>query len=120
VLTPAAHARWRAARPFAWLDAVAIVTGGLVAAAVARRPVPRPVWMSAYLVLIVGAAQIVFGAGQAWLPERAPAPGWVAGEWIIFNLGNAGVIAGTLAASFGGVAAGTALFASASRCSGHA
>jgi hypothetical protein len=69
---------------------------------------------------VVGAAQIVFGAGQAWLPERAPSPGWVAGEWIIFNLGNAGVIAGTLAASFGGVAAGTALFASASRCSGHA
>jgi len=105
------QARWRAARPFAWLGVVAIVTGGLVAAAVARRPVPRLVWMSAYLVLIVGAAQIVFGAGQAWLPERAPSPGWVSCEWIVFNLGNAGVIAGTLAGSFGGVAAGTALFA---------
>ncbi len=111
MLTPETHARWRAARPFAWLGVAAVIAGGLVAAAVAHRPMQQLVWMSAYLVLIVGVAQIVFGAGQAWLSERAPSPGWVAGEWIVFNLGNAGVIAGTLAGSFGGVAAGTALFA---------
>ena len=82
-----------------------------MAAAVAHRPTQRLVWMSAYLVLIVGVAQIVFGAGQAWLSEHAPSLGWVAGEWVVFNLGNAGVIAGTLAGSFGLVMAGTALFA---------
>lgn len=111
MLTPATNARWRAARPFAWLGVAAIVAGGLVAAAVAHRPVQHLVWMSAYLVLIVGVAQIVFGAGQAWLSEPVPPPGWVAGEWAVFNLGNAGVIAGTLAGSFGLAAAGTALFA---------
>ena len=111
MLTPATNARWRAARPFAWLGVAAIIAGGLVAAAVAHRPVQQLVWMSAYLVLIVGAAQIVFGAGQAWLSDRAPSPGWVAGEWVVFNLGNAGVIAGTLVGSFGMATAGTALFA---------
>ena len=111
MLKQAADARWRAVRPFAWLGVAAIIAGGLVAAAVAHRPVQQLVWMSAYLVLIVGVAQIVFGAGQAWLSERAPSRSWVAGEWVIFNLGNAGVIAGTLAGSFDLVAAGTALFA---------
>ena len=67
--------------------------------------------MSAYLVLIVGIAQIVFGAGQAWLSERPPSDYWIAGEWIALNLGNAGVIAGTLLGSFGMILTGTALFA---------
>lgn len=111
MLKQVSDARWRAVRPFAWLGVAAIIAGGLVAAAVAHRPVPSLVWMSAYLVLIVGVAQIVFGAGQGWLSESAPSPGWVAGEWAVFNLGNAGVIAGTLAESFWLVAAGTALFA---------
>ncbi|HKZ09787.1 MAG TPA: hypothetical protein VJL61_03660 [Rhodanobacteraceae bacterium] len=111
MLTPETNARWRAARPFAWLGVAAIIAGGLVAAVVAHRPVQPLVWMSAYLVLIVGVAQIVFGAGQAWLSERAPSPGWVASEWMVFNLANAGVIGGTLAGSFGLVMAATALFA---------
>ncbi len=89
----------------------AIIAGGLVAAAVARHPAEHPVWASAYLVLIVGLAQIVFGAGQGWLSERLPSRGWIVGEWTVFNLGNAGVIAGTLLGSFEAVLAGTALFA---------
>ena len=89
----------------------AIIAGGLVAAAVAHHPAEHPVWTSAYLVLVVGVAQIVFGAGQAWLPERLPSFGWLAGEWIGFNLGNAGVIAGTVLGSFPMVVVGTALFA---------
>ena len=93
------------------LGVAAIIAGGLVAAAVAHRPAEHPVWTSAYLVLIVGVAQIVFGAGQAWLSERLPATGWIAGEWIAFNLGNAGVIAGTVLGSFRMVLAGTVLFA---------
>ena len=93
------------------LGVAAIIAGGLVAAVVAHHPAEHPVWTSAYLVLIVGVAQIVFGTGQAWLSERLPSTGWIAGEWIVFNLGNAGVIAGTLAGSFGLVAGGTLLFA---------
>lgn len=67
--------------------------------------------MSAYLVLIVGVAQIMFGAGQAWLSTRRPRASWLTSEWIVFNLGNALVIAGTLAGNFVLVFAGTVLFA---------
>lgn len=111
MLTAAAGPRWRTAQAFVATGAAAIIGGGLVAAAVIHAPVPRLVWMSAYLVLIVGVAQIVFGAGQASLASRQPNPGWVAAEWIVFNLGNAGVIGGTLAGTFALVLAGTALFA---------
>ena len=93
------------------LGVAAIIAGGLVAAVVAQHPAEHLVWMSAYLVLIVGVAQIVFGAGQAWLSERLPSIGWLAGEWMAFNLGNAGVIGGTVLGSFRTVLAGTALFA---------
>ena len=111
MLTPESELRWRAARPFVWLGIAAIIAGGLVAAAVADASVQKLVWMSAYLVLIVGVAQIVFGAGQAWLSSPVASPGWIAGEWIVFNLGNAGVIAGTLAGSSATVFGGTVLFA---------
>ncbi|MGH8182271.1 MAG: hypothetical protein ACREPH_01260 [Rhodanobacteraceae bacterium] len=119
MLNPDAEMRWRAARPFVLLGGTAIIAGGLLAAVVglpgaaatANLPLRHLAWASAYLVLIVGVAQIVFGAGQAWLPARVPAAGWVAGEWIVFNLGNAGVIAGTLFGSFALVCVGTLLFA---------
>lgn len=111
MLTSGACGHLRAAWPFLALGAVAIVAGGLVAAVQAHQPVQALVWMSAYLVLVVGVAQIVFGAGQAWLSERAPAAAWIATEWVVFNLGNAGVMAGTLYGRFVWVLAGTALFA---------
>ncbi|MDE2496539.1 MAG: hypothetical protein KGK35_01820 [Xanthomonadaceae bacterium] len=111
MLTADAAARWQAARPFAALGAGAIIAGGLVAAAVAHHPAEHPVWMSAYLVLVVGVAQIVFGVGQAWLSGDVPGPRWSAAEWIVFNLGNLGVIIGTLCEQFALVLVGTVLFA---------
>ena len=111
MLIPGADGHRRAALPFAVLGAAAIIAGGLVAAAVARRPVQHLVWMSAYLVLIVGVAQYVFGVGQARLSQRAPSRPLVWTEWVVFNLGNAGVIVGTLLGRFGVVFAGTLLFA---------
>lgn len=105
--------RGRAAAPFLALGAAAIIAGGLVAAAVAHDPRQELVWMSAYLVLIVGVAQLVFGAGQAWLAPRPPTAALVAVEWIVLNLGNAGVVGGTLAGRFSLVLAGTLLFAAA-------
>lgn len=105
--------RRRAWVPFVVTGGAAIIAGGLVAAAVARQPVQVLVWMSAYLVLVVGVAQIAFGAGQAALAARVPSVRWIAGEWLVFNLGNAGVITGALRGSFAMVCAGTLLFATA-------
>lgn len=105
------HALWRASRPFVLLGGAAIIAGGLVAAAVAHQPVRQLVWLSAYLVLIVGVVQIVFGTGQAWLLPQPPSSRWVAGEWLLFNLGNAGVVAGTLAEHLALVCVGAGLLA---------
>lgn len=105
--------RVAAAAPFAALGTVAVVGGGALAAAVAYHPTEHLVWMVAYLVLVVGTVQWVFGAGQAWLAERAPRAPTVWGQWLVFNLGNAAVIGGTLGNRTGAVAAGTLLFVAA-------
>ena len=99
-----------AALPFVAVGIAAVIVGGATAAAVAYQPTEHLVWMVAYLVLVVGVMQCAFGAGQAWL-ARDPPPGRVTwGQWGLFNLGNAGVIAGTLGDRFGLVAGGTVLF----------
>ena len=99
-----------AALPFVALGVAAVIAGGATAAAVAYQPTEHLVWMVAYLVLVVGVMQCAFGAGQAWLAQDPP-PGRVTwGQWGVFNLGNAGVSAGTLGDRFGLVAGGTLLF----------
>lgn len=100
-----------AAAPFTWLGTAAIVGAGLVAAAIAHSPTQPLVWMVAYLVLVVGVVQCVLGEGQARLAWEPPAASMVWSQWLLFNLGNAGVIGGTLARHFGLVAGGTVLFA---------
>lgn len=102
--------RLHAIRWFAAAATLAMILGGLIAAAVARAPTQPLVWMVAFLVLVTGVAQMVLALGQALLPEHVPSPAWRAGEWWAFNLGNLGVIAGTLALRPLLVAAGTALF----------
>lgn len=102
--------RLGAARPFLLTALAALLAAGFTAAAIARVPTHPLVWMVAYLVLVAGVAQGVLGLGQALLPARPPAPYWRTGEWLLFNGGNAGVIAGTLLVSPGLVATGTALF----------
>lgn len=103
--------RVAAAAPFAALGTAAIVAGGATAAAIAYHPTEHLVWMVAYLVLVVGVMQWLFGAGQAWLAERVPGQPMVWGQWGLFNLGNAGVIGGALCNRTGVVAVGTLLFA---------
>jgi hypothetical protein len=110
LLPPALRERLVAARAFLVVAVAAILAGGLLAAAVAHAPTRPLVWAVAYLVLVVGVAQGVLGLGQAWLPARLPSARWRAGEWLLFNAGNAGVIAGTLLACSALVALGTALF----------
>jgi len=82
--------------PFTILGVVAIVAGGTVAARISSHPAPVLVWMVAYLVLVVGVAQYALGLGQARLAARPPSRALVAAEWGAFNLGNAGVIVGTV------------------------
>lgn len=105
--------RLRAAQPFLLTALLALLIAGFVAAAVAHAPTRPLVWMVAYLVLVAGVAQGVLGLGQALLPTRPPAPRWRAAEWLLFNGGNVGVIAGTLLVMPALVAVGTALFVAA-------
>ncbi len=111
VMARQGNRRLVAAAPFACLAVLAIIAAGLVAAAIAYNPTEPMVWMVAYLVLVVGVMQAVFGVGQAWLAERVPARSTCWGQWSVFNLGNAGVIGGTLGNSALVVAIGTLLFA---------
>lgn len=94
ITLPAPTARWA---PSFLVGTACIVAGGLVAAIAATDPSENGIWASAYLVLVGGVAQIALGLGQAWLAAHPPAPGAVAAELAIYNLGNAAVIGGTLA-----------------------
>ncbi len=73
-----------------------MIAGGFVAAVTAHAPSENATWTAAYLVLVAGVAQIVLGAGQAWLADRLPSSRWLVGELAAWNLGNGAVIAGTV------------------------
>lgn len=107
------NARVAAGAPFAILATLAIIAAGVVAAAIAYDPTQPLIWMVAYLVLVVGVMQWIFGAGQAWLAEHPPRQAIVWSQWSLFNFGNAGVIGGTLCNRTSVVAAGTVLFVAA-------
>lgn len=107
---PALRERLLATRVFLVTALAALLVAGFTAAAVAHAPTRLLVWMVAYLVLVAGVAQGVLGLGQALLPARLPSTRWRVGEWVLFNLGNIGVIFGTLWASTAWVVVGTALF----------
>lgn len=85
-----------AAITFVTLGTAAIVFAGLFSAATARSATYHSAWLVAYLVLVVGIAQVAFGLGQWWLASRQLSVAHVASELVIFNVGNAGVIVGTL------------------------
>ena len=103
--------RVNSALPFLLVSALAIVSAGALAAAMAHAPTQKVLWAVAYLVLVVGVSQAVFGVGQALLATRATSVSMRVAEWILFNLGNVGVIAGTLCSSQLLVWLGTLLFA---------
>ena len=103
--------RINSAVPFLMVSALAIVGGGVLAAAMAHAPSRKLLWTVAYLVLVVGASQAVFGVGQAMLATRATSVSARVAEWTMFNLGNAGVIGGTLWPSRPLLWVGTLLFA---------
>jgi hypothetical protein len=112
-LPPCWRERLAAAAPFLWTALLALLGAGFVAAAAIHAPTKPLMWAVAYLVLVGGVAQGVLGLGQALLPSRPPAPAWRHAEWWLFNLGNAGVIAGTLRVLPLLVALGTTAFVAA-------
>jgi hypothetical protein len=59
-------------------------------------PTRHTTWAAAYLVLVVGVAQLGIGTGQALLAPKVPSRGLVMAELLTWDIGNAGVIAGTL------------------------
>ncbi|TAL73411.1 MAG: hypothetical protein EPN56_08010 [Rhodanobacter sp.] len=109
-LPAALRERLHAIRWFALAAVSALIAGGLIAAVIARAPTQPLVWMVAFLVLVTGVAQMVLALGQGLLPEHLPSARWRAGEWWLFNLGNLGVIVGTLRTQPLCVTVGTALF----------
>lgn len=88
--------RLRALVPPAVVGSMCIVAGGVVAAITAPLGLAHGSWMAAYLVLAAGVAQVVLGAGQALLAPRPPSRALLAWELTGWNVGGAGVIAGTL------------------------
>jgi hypothetical protein len=93
---PSLPQKWISALPLVAIGVACIIAGGLVAAATAPSPSEHGSWAAAYLVLVGGVAQVAFGFGQAALAPEPPSSRVIALEFIGWNLGNAGVIAGTL------------------------
>jgi hypothetical protein len=82
--------------PFTAIGVACVVAGGLVAAATAHAPTQHASWAAAYLVLVGGVAQVGLGMGQALFAGR-PSATLVTAQLACWNVGNAAVIAGTLA-----------------------
>ena len=78
------------------IGGAAIVVGGLVAAVTDPLGWAVGSWAAAYLVLVAGAAQVAYGLLQRPLARTAPSTGMVTWQLVLFNLGNAAVIIGTV------------------------
>ncbi len=85
-----------AAFPFLTVGVAAIILGGLFSAATARFASYHSAWFVAYLVLVVGIAQVGLGLGQWRFASKPLGVGVLFAELVIFNVGNAGVILGSL------------------------
>jgi len=104
---------WRGPLSEAWtflvIGSAAIFGAGLFSAVTARATTYHSAWLVAYLVLVVGVAQIALGLGQATIVSGPLQPWRVMSEVVLFNLGNIGVVVGTLLAIPLGVDVGSAL-----------
>lgn len=96
---------------FAATGAVAIIVAGALSAALAHAPTRAAMWLTAYLVLVVGVAQLALGVGQARLALRPPPAMLLGSQWLLFNGANALVVGGRLMARADAVVAGTVLLA---------
>lgn len=110
MLAPEIRLRWTTSLPFVVIGTVGIVAGGVAAAVTGPTDWSNGSWCAAFLVLVVGVAQIGLGAGQAALAPNLPSRGLVLGQCVTWNVGSAGVIIGTLVDSPALVSAGSAVF----------
>lgn len=74
---------------------VAIVSGGVISAFLPDQASSYDTWLVAYLVLVVGVAQVVLGWGLSKLPTKKVAS-YVYTVFLAFNFGNWLVVSGTL------------------------
>ena len=95
MVTGGAKSAWLPVWPFLAIGVSAVIAGGLLSAVTARNASYHSAWVVAYLVLVVGVAQVALGAGRASVVGAVPRAARVALEVSLFNLGSAGVIAGT-------------------------
>lgn len=106
--------RWPAARPFLFVGSASIVVGGVVAAVTRPTGFDLGPWLSAFLVLVGGVAQIALGVGQAWIAEDPPARSALRRELTSWNVSVVATVVGSLAAlpvatTIGGIAMVAAL-----------
>lgn len=107
-------ARWREARLFCLVGIAAIVAGGVVAAVTRPLDFELGSWVSAFLVLVGGVAQVALGGGQAWMLDGRTPERTVTAQLATWNLGSALTIVGTLVSApvvttVGGVAVAASL-----------
>lgn len=74
----------------------AVVAGGLLSAITAHAATQAASWASAYLVLVVGVGTAGLAVGRALFTPAGSQVGWQRTELIVWLLGNALVLAGTL------------------------
>lgn len=110
---PTASQRWRPNVPLLAAGSVAIVAGGLAAAVTGPTEWDHGSWVAAFLVLVMGVAQIGLGAGQSQLAPVAPSVGFAAVEGALWNGGCLAVVAGTLLSNPVAVSIGSGLLVAA-------
>ena len=93
---PGAPARFMTA-----VGGACIVLGGLVAAATDPLNLSKGSWLAAYLVLVGGVAQWAMGVMQASPGTRRVTATWEWAQAAAWNLGNVGVVVGTLSGTPG-------------------
>ena len=98
---------------FAGTGAMAIIVAGALSAALAHAPTRAAMWLTAYLVLVVGVAQSGLGVGQARLATRPPTAALLGSQWLLFNGANALVVAGRLLGRPAAVVLGAVVLAAA-------
>lgn len=74
-----------------------VIAGGLLAAVADPLHLGRGPWAAAYLVLVVGVAQVGLGVLQERLAARPTSRRLRAAQLVTWNAGNAAVLGGTLA-----------------------
>ncbi|KHL01676.1 hypothetical protein LK10_15340 [Sinomonas humi] len=97
-------------RPFVIIGVLGVIGGGLLSAITAPAPSYHASWAVAYTVLVIGVAQIALGVAQTSLTGAAVGGRAVVAEAVCWNLGNALVLAGTLAGALAVLYAGIVLF----------